>query len=53
MLALREGYVTEEFLELAAKQAPTAHEDARLRKLKLEMAERVMASPAADVYDAE
>jgi len=52
-LALREGYVTEEFLELAAKQAPTAHEDARLRKLKLEMAERVMASPAADVYDAD
>ena len=52
-LVLREGYVTEEFIDLARKQDPTSEEDARLEQLKAEMAERVMVSSAADVYDAE
>ena len=52
-LVLREGYVTEEFVDLAAKKGPSAEEHARLTELKREMAEHVMASPAADVYDAE
>ena len=52
-LVLREGYVTDEFLDLARKKGLTPEEDARLDQLKREMAERVMASAAADVYDAE
>ena len=52
-LVLREGYVTDEFLDLARKKGLTPEEEARLDQLKREMAERVMASPAADVYDAE
>ena len=51
-LVLREGYVTEEFIELVGKQDRNADEEAHLDILKLEMAERVMASAAADVYDA-
>jgi len=50
-LAVREGFVTDEFIALARKERSPA-EEARLDLLKLEMAERVMSSPAADVYDA-
>lgn len=53
-LVLRAGYVTEEFVALAFTQERlTPDEDARLQQLKRELAERVMASPATDVYDAE
>jgi len=53
-LVLRAGYVTEEFVALAFTQEHlTPDEDARLQQLKRELAERVMASPATDVYDAE
>jgi len=50
-LAVREGYVTDEFIELARKEGRTAEETARLDVLKREMASRVMAAPAEDVYD--
>ncbi len=50
-LAVREGYVTDEFIELARKEGRTAEETARLDLLKAEMASRVMAVPAVDVYD--
>jgi len=49
-LVLREGFVTDEFIALARKER-SPEEDARLDVLKQEMAERVMSSPAADVYD--
>lgn len=49
-LLLRKGFVTGEFIALARKQR-SRQEDARLELLKQEMAERVMASPPADVYD--
>jgi hypothetical protein len=52
-LLLREGYVTDEFVDLARKQDRTAEDVARLGVLKEEMAERVMGSPAADVYEVE
>ena len=52
-LVLREGYVTDEFLDLARKKGLTPEDDARLDQLKREMAERVMDNAAADVYDAE
>ncbi len=51
-LLLREGYVNAEFIDLARKKEPTEAEDRRLVALKLEMAGRVMAAPAAEVYDA-
>ncbi len=49
-LVLCEGFVTEEFIALTRKHR-SRQEDARLELLKREMAERVMASPAASVYD--
>jgi hypothetical protein len=50
-LLLREGYVSEEFIDLARKQDRTEEEEARLDLLKQQMADRVMASAASDVYD--
>ena len=52
-LLLREGYVADEFIELAGRDARSAGEEARLAVLKQEMADRVMTAPAADVYDVE
>ena len=43
--------MTDEFIELARKEGRTAEETARLDVLKREMASRVMAAPAEDVYD--
>jgi hypothetical protein len=50
-LLLREGYVTDEFLDLARKDGRSDDEVARLDLLKQQMAERVMASAASDVYE--
>jgi hypothetical protein len=50
-LAVREGYVTDEFIGLARKKGRSAGEEARLTELKRDMARRVMAAPATDVYD--
>jgi hypothetical protein len=50
-LLLRNGYVTEEFVDMARKNDRSAEDDARLDELKQEMATRVMSSPAADVYE--
>ena len=52
-LLLREGFVSEEFIDLARKEGRSEEEEARLDLLKQQMAERVMASPARDVYDAD
>ena len=51
-LILREGYVTEEFIALTRRESRTSEEEGRLARWKLEMAERVMAAAAADVYTA-
>lgn len=51
-LALRDGFVTEEFLELAGRDGRTPEQEARLARLKREMADRVMSAPADHVYDA-
>jgi hypothetical protein len=51
-LVLRDGYVTEEFIALARSETRSEDEDRRLTTLKWQMAERVMASPADEVYDA-
>ncbi len=50
-LGVRDGFVTEEFLTLARTERPSAEQTARLDVLKGEMAERVMASPASEVYE--
>lgn len=52
-LVLREGFVTDEFLDLARTEERTADQEQRLDRLKLDMAERVIARPPAEVYDAE
>jgi len=52
-LLLREGYVTEEFIDLARAPQLSDEEKARLEQLKAEMAERVMASAADEVYEIE
>ncbi len=50
-MVLREGFVTEEFIDLARAEHRTAEQERRLDELKAELAQRVMATPAADVYD--
>ncbi len=50
-LALRDGFVTDEFLDLARADDRTGDQERRLDLLKAEMAERVMAQPANRVYD--
>jgi hypothetical protein len=52
-LAVRDGFVTDEFVDLARAEQRTPEQEARLTELKAEMAERVMAAPAAAVYLAE
>lgn len=52
-LAVRDGFVTEEFVDLARRDPRSAEEERRLDRLKLEMCERVMATPAVDVYDVD
>lgn len=52
LLILRDGFVTEEFVELVARDDREDEEDARLVRLKLELADRVMRAPADRVYEA-
>jgi hypothetical protein len=51
-LTLREGFVTEEFIDLARTEDRDADQERRLDTLKREMADRVLAHPAGEVYDA-
>jgi hypothetical protein len=50
-LTLRDGFVTDEFIDLARREHRTTAEEERLTRLKREMAERVTGATAADVYD--
>jgi len=51
-LLLREGFVSEEFVDLARTEDLTREQERRLDVLKLDMADRVMSRRAAEVYDA-
>ena len=51
-LVVREGFVPDDLIALARAERRTDAEEARLAALKQAMADRVMASTAADVYDA-
>lgn len=53
VLVLREGFVTDEFLDLARTEKRTAEQERRLDAMKREMADRVMGEAAHEVYDAE
>jgi hypothetical protein len=50
-LLLREGFVTEEFIDLVRTEGRDAGQERRLDTLKAEMADRLMARPAEEVYD--
>jgi hypothetical protein len=53
LLVLRAGYVTDEFIDLARTDPRTPGQERELDTLKRRLADRVMASPAAEVYDVE
>ena len=50
-LLLRKGFVTAEFIDLAGKSDRKQAEEAHLDQLKLDLAQRILAAPAEDVYD--
>ena len=52
-LLLREGFVDDEFIALARTEARTAQQERRLDDLKVQLAQRVMATPADQVFDVE
>jgi hypothetical protein len=51
-LTLRPGFVTEEFIDLTRRETRTAAQEHRLTAMKSDMAARVMAASAEDVYEA-
>ena len=50
-IVVREGFVTDEFIDLARTEHRDAAQERRLDVLKREMADRVLAHPAGEVYD--
>jgi hypothetical protein len=52
-LVLRDGFVTDEFIELARRDDRTPDQERRLDALKSELADRLMAHPADEIYDVE
>ena len=50
-LALRDGYVTDEFIVLARARERSDDQERRLAEMKAEMARVVMSANALDVYD--
>ncbi|HZS20028.1 MAG: hypothetical protein JO296_19190 [Pseudonocardiales bacterium] len=52
-VVLREGYVGEEFIALARMPQRTEPQENRLTVLKWDMAQLLLATPAAEVYDVD
>lgn len=52
-LQIREGFVADEFIALSRKPGRSETEEQRLSVLKQEMADRLLAAPAAAVYDVD
>ena len=52
MLVLRDGYVTDEFIDLARTDDRSPDQERHLDRMKLDLAERVMGASASDVFDA-
>ena len=51
MLLLRDGFVSEEFVDLARAEDRTGEQEQRLDELKAQLAQRVMAAPASEIYE--
>jgi hypothetical protein len=51
VLLLREGFVTDEFIDLARTDDRTDGQELRLDGLKAQLAQQVMATPAAEVFE--
>lgn len=51
-LTLEAGFVTEEFVDLVAVDGRSAEQERHLDELKRDLARRVLAAPAADVFSA-
>jgi hypothetical protein len=52
-LLTAEGWISDEFIALARTPDPTPEEARRFVEVKQELADRLMASPAGDVFDVE
>jgi hypothetical protein len=50
-LLLRDGFVTDEFIDLARTDDRTDPQELRLDELKAQLAQRVMAAPAVEVFE--
>jgi hypothetical protein len=50
-LLLRDGFVTAEFIDLARTDGRSDTEEARLSELKAALAQRIMATSAAELFD--
>ena len=50
-LLLRDGFVSDEFIDLARTENRSDAQEQRLDELKAQLAQRVIAAPAAEVYD--
>jgi hypothetical protein len=50
-LLLRDGFVTDEFIDLARTENRSDAQEQRLDELKARLAQLVMTAPAAEVYD--
>jgi hypothetical protein len=50
-LLLREGFVTDEFIDLARTENRSDDQEARLDELKAQLARQVMSAAAADLFD--
>jgi hypothetical protein len=50
-LTLREGFVTDEFIDLSRREVRSADQERALDAMKADMARRVMTAEAAAVYD--
>ena len=51
LLMLRDGFVTDEFIDLARMQNRTGEQEAHLDELKAQLAQRVMTMPAVELFD--
>lgn len=50
-LLLREGFVNDEFIDLAGRADRSRRDETRLDELKAQLAQRLIATPAEQVYD--
>jgi hypothetical protein len=50
-LLLRDGFVTDEFIDLARKENRTDAQEQRLDELKAQLAQRVLSTAAEDLFD--